>query len=404
MRRPGLDRNFLIITAMIAAVIVYGSLYPFTFRHAAGNSGPLRRLLQSWLEWHGRVDFLSNVLLYMPFGGFAGLAANRIPGRPRRVGLVILVGAWLSVLMELAQYFVPGRGTTAIDVYSNVLGTGLGAVAAAYIFPRQFRAGITGGREVPVLLLLVWLGYQLFRFLVPGNAPGAGSPLRAALSGSGLSAHALLQETALWSATAALLGVIIERRRSWLWFPLLAGAVLAARQLAVGSLGAAELLGAGFAWAGQLFAAHRRSSALAVAALLVAGVIDQPFASFQSGAQVGHFTWIPFAGFLHGSLRYIAAFLQRAFQLGSAIWLLGRAGLRPWLGATLVTVGLLFAELAASCLASRPGGLTDAMMAAMVGASIALMTAGSGSPPIARAACPAAAGLREIDSQTEPPR
>jgi hypothetical protein len=53
------------------------------------------------------------------------------------------------------------------------------------------------------------------------------------------------------------------------------------------------------------------------------------------------------AGFQHGSLRYIAEFPQRGFQLGGAIWLPDRVGLRPWLAAALVTVGLVLAELAA---------------------------------------------------------
>jgi hypothetical protein len=62
------------------------------------------------------------------------------------------------------------------------------------------------------------------------------------------------------------------------------------------------------------------------ARLPAGGAINQPFVPSQSEAQVGHFIWIRFAGFQHGSLRYIAEFLQRAFQLGGMIWLLDRVG------------------------------------------------------------------------------
>jgi hypothetical protein len=47
----------------------------------------------------------------------------------------------------------------------------------------------------------------------------------------------------------------------------------------------------------------------------------------QSTARARHFGWLPFLGFMHGSLEVnIMSFCEKAFLYGSLIWLLGRLG------------------------------------------------------------------------------
>ena len=59
-----LRRNFSIATAIMIAVIVYGSLYPFTFRQPTTGLGPAARaLFNSWAEVPGRGDFIANIAL-----------------------------------------------------------------------------------------------------------------------------------------------------------------------------------------------------------------------------------------------------------------------------------------------------------------------------------------------------
>ena len=68
------NRGFLIAAAIIVAVILYGSLYPFTFYEPEGGGGPLKHLLQSWAETPRRGDFVANIFLYLPLGFFSTLA------------------------------------------------------------------------------------------------------------------------------------------------------------------------------------------------------------------------------------------------------------------------------------------------------------------------------------------
>jgi len=161
-----LSRSFLIAAAIIVAIIVYGSLYPFTFRAPAYGIGPVRELIESWAEAPHRGDFLANIMFYMPFGFFGVLA---IAGRGRvflALALAIIAGALLSISMELTQYYVQGRVTAADDVYANVIGTALGAVVSSITHGNcnwpLLRRDITSDR-VPSLLLAGWLGYRSSR-------------------------------------------------------------------------------------------------------------------------------------------------------------------------------------------------------------------------------------------------
>ena len=51
MGRSRFDRNFSIAAAIVIAVIVYGSLYPFRFRQPVDGLGPAARaLFESWAQ------------------------------------------------------------------------------------------------------------------------------------------------------------------------------------------------------------------------------------------------------------------------------------------------------------------------------------------------------------------
>src|SRR5215468_12276760 len=113
MRRLRLNGNFSIATSVVIAVIVYGSLYPFAFRHFDVLGPASHTLLESWAEAPSRGDFIANVVLYMPLGYFAILAIGKGGVAPKRIALVILTGAFLSACMELVQYYDDGRQTAA---------------------------------------------------------------------------------------------------------------------------------------------------------------------------------------------------------------------------------------------------------------------------------------------------
>jgi len=71
----------------------------------------------------GWIQLLANVALYVPFGFIMSCrGVNPI--------IVVVVGAGLSLLTELAQLRIPGRDPRAADVIANTAGMVVGAFVA----------------------------------------------------------------------------------------------------------------------------------------------------------------------------------------------------------------------------------------------------------------------------------
>jgi VanZ family protein len=372
--------GFLIATAIIIAVIIYGSLYPFILRHRAGGISPIQALLSSWAEPSSRGDFLANVLLYTPLGLFGFLA---IAGRARvwsGILLAIVVGAVLSTSMELAQYYIPGRVTSASDVCANVIGTALGAIVGS-VTRHNFRWPLLreiASNRVPGLLLALWLGYRLFPFVPTIDAHKYWNALKPVFLYSSLTRYELFRYTAIWLTIGALVEALGGAERSSLLFPLFIGPVLAAKVLIIGkALSAAEVAGAAIALVAWFFLAvsvGARFRLTTITVLFSAYVVVERLAPFQFTADGRHFGWIPFLSLLHGSLQVnIMSFFEKAFLYGSLIWLLRRAGLRLRIATVVVAAMLFVTSWAETYLTGRSAEITDAIIALLIGIIIGLI-------------------------------
>lgn len=76
-------------------------------------------------------DVLVNLILYVPFGLFAGERR-----RPWRLGLVVAAAAALSVATEFTQVYSHGRFPATTDVLLNAAGAAVGAFVARRRSPR----------------------------------------------------------------------------------------------------------------------------------------------------------------------------------------------------------------------------------------------------------------------------
>src|SRR5436190_14816543 len=130
------------IVAGVLAIIIFGSLFPFDFYPNPNPAGPLVALIATYNTRVGRGDLIANLLLYIPLGFFSVLALSSRP-RFRVVLPVVFAGLMLSTAIELAQFYDRGRVSSLTDVYSNLAGTGLGAVAGV-ILSDKFRLPAIG--------------------------------------------------------------------------------------------------------------------------------------------------------------------------------------------------------------------------------------------------------------------
>lgn len=179
------------LALLYAALIGYASLYPFDGWRDQGIS-PLAFLASPWPKYWTGFDLLANVAGYVPLGFLLALSALRRGGRPgvRAVTLATGAGAVLSLLMETAQSYLPVRVASNVDLGLNVLGTWLGAVAAAALeqwgaidrWSRFRERWFVSDARGALVLLAVWPVALLFPASVPFGLGQVMERLEAALA------------------------------------------------------------------------------------------------------------------------------------------------------------------------------------------------------------------------------
>jgi VanZ family protein len=374
------NKGFLIAAAIIVAVILYGSLYPFAFYQPEGGVGPLRNLVRSWAETPGRGDFVANIFFYLPLGFFGSLAFAGSGGTFRHFLLVTFAGGLLSTTMELAQYYIAGRVSAADDVYANLIGTVLGAIVGNFaggdFLWLPFRD--IAANRVPCLLLGLWLVYRLYPYVPTIDLHKYWDALKPVVFYPRPTGYDLFRYTAIWLTVGSLIEALSGRHRGWLLFPLFIAAVLVAEIVIIGkTLSAAEIGGAATALAVWLLLAVSVSARLRVTAsalLFSAYIVAERLEPFQFSGYGRAFGWIPFRSFLYGSVEVnITSFLEKAFLYGAVIWLLEKSGLRSGVSTILVAIMLFAASWAETYLPGRSAEITDALMALLIGTIITVV-------------------------------
>jgi len=372
---------------IVAAGILFGSLYPFDFAPDADPRAAARYLLSTWRVWDSGDDLLANVLAYMPLGALAVLAVSpRVPAA-LRVLLASLGGVLLSAGVELAQFSDAGRVTSMGDVYANGIGAASGALLAAVAggLRGSFKDALRAQPDAAVVLI-AWLGWQLYPFFPAAELGGLWLAWHPVLTVPSLPLDDLARHITVWLLVAALVDALCGGGRRWLAvFVLLAGCEVLGRVLVSGDPpGLADLAGAataGALWAvpvrGRLW--HSGIVALALAVLITALRLEPYAFTFPPRA----FGWVPFASFVGG---YTGIALQNAFEktalYGGLIWLLGRSGVPLPIGMGLTALLLFATSYAQTWLPGRTAEITDAALAVLIGVAFGQMR--SGARPAAR--------------------
>ncbi|MGQ0383169.1 MAG: VanZ family protein [Gammaproteobacteria bacterium] len=367
------------LLAIIAFLVAYGSLYPFSFADA-GGAGPLELLRTLGFARTTRGDIAANILLYLPLGAcIAWLLANRTGGLIAALAAT-LAGAALSFGVEFAQLYETRRVASLGDMFYNTIGACAGAWLALAIAAanRRLRASPFAGplqNPVAMALVLSWAGYRLAPF-APVIDPQKWSAAFTPLAEPGWwTAGRIAPHMTAW-LVISLAGQRIAPGRPWLALALTMAAVLAGRVLFAGlALDPAEVAGmaAAFAFAAPLARLQPERAASALAAAMVVLIAIQGLAPFDFQVAQDRFALVPFAESL---LQYRAASLTdiflRCFTSGALVWLLVRGGLTV-LPATAIGAGLVFTvELLQTWLPGHTADITDPLLATAAGGLIAV--------------------------------
>jgi VanZ family protein len=168
-----------LLLAVVTALIVYVSLYPFRF----DPHGPTLAQALGGLQWAraGRSDMFNNLLLYAPFGFCVALLLEPRFGRTAGIVGALLLGAGLSLALELLQASVSPRVSSLRDLSLNAAGSLLGAALGSAFHALGTRISPQGTPRsrsalVAMSILVLWLIERLWPLWLD---PGLGQLKRA---------------------------------------------------------------------------------------------------------------------------------------------------------------------------------------------------------------------------------
>src|SRR5215831_17357408 len=130
----------LVLWIGTAIFIVYGTTIPFNFVASRADAAA------NWARvvWNPLIspdtghrvsipDFVSNILLFTPFGCFGMWALRRHRSAIGKIALLAALSAILSAAVEVAQLFTIDRVSSMADVLANTLGGAAGAIGGLIV-------------------------------------------------------------------------------------------------------------------------------------------------------------------------------------------------------------------------------------------------------------------------------
>jgi len=374
------ERNYWIAAAVMLAIVLYGSLYPFTFEPRAGSA--IATFVASVTESpSSRGDIVANIALYLPLGLFTGLALQRRFGLVAVILVATLLALAVSVAVELAQYYLPDRITSVYDTINNTVGGLVGAVIGVALEDLRLPLLRDAARDKPAALVLAaFYGYRLFPYAPTIDLHKYWRAVRAVLEDPALPPVDVARQTTMWLLICALGEALFGRRRALAVFPLLFALEVAGKVLILENrLSAPDLAGGAIAyvlWLALLGWIPGRAFIIALFVCLL--VVADRLAPYQFAFAPHGFDWVPFFSLIAGSpSANLVAFLEKVFQYGGLIWLLGRCDVRLPLAAVFVAALLFATSLAETYLPGRSASVTDAAMALVIALVFGLIGGGS---------------------------
>jgi len=350
---------------LAAALVVYGSLYPWHFYFARGGSVAPWLLLHSWPGELNRFvmrDIALNIILYLPIGLLAFVVLSRRGLNAGAFALACVLAFLLSIGMEILQVYVPGRDPSILDVASNLLGGCAGALLGLLYRPvlEKRLQRPSAGQGSAGFLLALWAISRWYPFF-PALSRHHLAEIAAIFRNTPVAPIDVCHSLAVWFAAVLAFRTVAGRSRP---LELLAAVAALAGGLFVAGRGITASDAAGAVLAILLWAALPENRRPSVAlALLVIAIAARELAPFHFAAAASPFWWVPFAAtFQSERAAAVAVLAGKAFDYGMVLWLLRGRHSGPAWSASGFAAALLACEMAQRYVPGRIPEITDSVL------------------------------------------
>ena len=369
-----------LLLAIIVALILYVSLYPFQF----GADGPTAMEVLRELSWAraSRGDMLNNVLLYVPLGFCIALSVEPRFGRLSGIAAGLVGGALLSITMEIMQGSIATRVPSLTDLSLNAAGALAGAIGGsawhalgARMTPHANPVGRSGA--IALVVLVLWLIARLWPFVPDASLRQLKRAVRPLFTPE-IGWADLAAFFVGWLVVAQAVFHLARRQRSVDVFLIVIAAVLVGRTFTAGNtLEFAELAAIALLLPVLVLISRvedRGRSALLAAALgtWLASVALLPA---QDGARDVAVELPALGEFLGRNAPPPAELAGRAFSYVALTWLLAGTGLFPHVAAGITVLLVLLLGLMQAGAAVPVFGWIDVAIAVIAGILVTRWTA-----------------------------
>lgn len=334
-----------------AVVVSYGSIYPANFQiPELGTTAAMQAFLATCCGMPHSGDVLANILLFIPFG-FLGMLSISSSSKSIKwfVVNVLFWGVLLALALQLIQIYLPSRNENLQDAAWNFLGILIGVFTG--LFARNSLSQHSPNARqivlIPWVLISAWLAYRLIPFVPALDFQEIKDSIKPLFLYTELIPKNVAHDTVAWCLVAYFLRYGHRSISFDVYLPFLILITFLLEIIIVSnSLSFSNIVGAGLAivlWWGVL--ARIAKCEYILAAMLFVMLAYSGLEPFVARVEATSFNWLPFKGFLGGSM-YVntQSVCEKSFLYGSLVYMLWRRGLSTQLSTVLAMSGIVMIE------------------------------------------------------------
>lgn len=367
-------------------LITYGSIYPANFQMHLFDSASLAIFLKSCCGAPHSGDVLANFLLFVPFGFFGILAAHRTIVGISWAAYVCILGTLLALVLQLVQIYLPSRDANLQDVVWNFIGIFGGvllglSVKNHFLQPTRLSSYFL---LVPWVLIIAWLTYRLIPFVPAMDFQSVKDSLKPLYLNPELIPKNIFHDTVAWCLIAYFLRAGRRFSSYDIYLPQLILLTFFLEILIITNVvSASNVVGAVLAiilWRGVLRRIPQCENVLVL--LLFSMLIFVGLAPFTQYPEAVTFNWLPFHGFLGGSM-YInsQAACEKVFLYGSLVYLLWKGGFGTLQSILIAVMGVAMIEFAQTRFIGHTPEITDPILVILIALTLHALKTNEASSP-----------------------